>query len=82
MKKLLLLLIDLYRKNISPTKPSCCRFYPTCSTYAKQAIETHGALLGSFYSIGRVLRCNPFCKGGVDPVPEKKHKKVRYPKTK
>ena len=78
MKKFLLFLIDFYRKNISPTKQSCCRFYPTCSGYAKQAVEVHGALKGSLLSVGRILRCNPLCRGGYDPVPEKKAKKVRY----
>lgn len=74
MKKLLILLIDFYQKNISPAKPSCCRFRPTCSEYAKEAILVHGAFKGAMLGIGRILRCNPLCKGGYDPVPEKKCK--------
>ena len=75
MKKILISFIKFYRKHISPLKIiPCCRFTPTCSEYAIQAITIHGALKGSFLSIARVLRCNPFCKGGYDPVPEKKQK--------
>lgn len=65
-------LIRFYRKNISPAKISCCRFTPTCSAYAIEAITVHGALKGTALTIGRVLRCNPFCRGGYDPVPPKK----------
>ncbi|MBR4122870.1 MAG: membrane protein insertion efficiency factor YidD [Clostridia bacterium] len=72
MSKLLIKLIMLYRNNISPRKIPCCRFDPTCSAYAIEAIETHGALRGIILSIWRVLRCNPFCRGGYDPVPPKK----------
>lgn len=72
MKKLLISLINLYRKYISPLKPGCCRFMPTCSQYAIQAIEIHGAIKGSYLAIKRILRCQPMCKGGYDPVPEKK----------
>jgi len=75
MKKILISFIRFYRKYISPLKIiPCCRFTPTCSEYAIQAITIHGALKGSFLSLKRVLRCNPFCKGGYDPVPEKKQK--------
>lgn len=72
MSKLLIGLIRFYQKNISPLKISCCRFTPTCSAYAIEAIQVHGALKGALLSIYRVLRCNPFCKGGYDPVPEKR----------
>ena len=74
MKRVLLFLIRFYRKNISRTKSGagCCRFVPTCSEYALEAIETHGALKGSFLAASRILRCNPFCKGGFDPVPPQK----------
>lgn len=74
MKWILIKLIEFYRKNISPLKIPCCRFTPTCSQYAIQAIKTHGAIKGTLLSIWRVLRCNPFCKGGYDPVPPKRKK--------
>lgn len=73
--KILIKLIELYRKNISPRKIPCCRFTPTCSAYAIEAIQKRGAFVGTFLSIWRILRCNPLCKGGYDPVPEKKGKK-------
>lgn len=68
MKKMLIKAIKFYKKYISPMKKPCCRFYPTCSTYAIQAIEKYGALKGTAMAIYRILRCNPFCKGGYDPV--------------
>ena len=58
-----------YRAAISPLRPPCCRFYPTCSQYALEALEKYGALKGGYLSVRRVLRCNPFHKGGYDPVP-------------
>lgn len=67
-------LIRIYQKHISPHKIPCCRFTPSCSAYAVEAITVHGAFKGLFLSIKRVLRCNPFCKGGYDPVPPKKEK--------
>ena len=70
MKKILLILIKLYQKFISPLKPSCCRFIPTCSNYALEAISKYGALKGGYLAIRRILRCNPFCRGGYDPVPD------------
>lgn len=69
MKKILLALIRFYRKRISPLKKPCCRFYPTCSAYAMEAIEKYGAFKGTGMAIWRILRCNPFNKGGYDPVP-------------
>ncbi|MFR5906663.1 MAG: membrane protein insertion efficiency factor YidD, partial [[Ruminococcus] torques] len=63
-----------YQKHISPCKSPCCRFYPTCSSYALEAFEIHGFFKGLLLSVWRILRCNPFCKGGYDPVPEKKKK--------
>ena len=75
MKKLLLIVITFYRKFISPLKKPCCRFYPTCSSYAYEAIERHGALRGSVLAFKRILRCNPYHKGGLDPVPEVSPKK-------
>jgi len=71
MKTILKFFIKIYRKFISPLKPPCCRFSPTCSEYAFQAIDRFGAIRGSLLAIWRVLRCNPFCKGGYDPVPDK-----------
>lgn len=68
MKKILIKLIRIYRKYISPMKAPCCRFYPTCSQYAIDAIEKYGALKGSFLAIKRILKCHPFNKGGYDPV--------------
>lgn len=61
--------IRLYRKFISPLKPATCRFYPTCSAYALEAIEVHGALYGSWLAARRIARCHPFHPGGLDPVP-------------
>ncbi len=69
MKRVLLWLISFYRRNISPLKPPCCRFIPTCSEYALQAIEKYGALKGGLLALRRVLKCHPFHAGGYDPVP-------------
>lgn len=71
MKKLLKGLVLFYKKHISPLKPPCCRFYPSCSSYALEAIEKRGALTGSFLALLRILRCNPLFRGGYDPVPER-----------
>lgn len=72
MKQLLIKSIRVYQKNISANTPPKCKYYPTCSHYAVEAIEMHGALKGTALAAWRILRCNPFSKGGVDPVPEKK----------
>ena len=69
MKKLFLFLIRFYRRHISPLKQPCCRFIPTCSQYALEAIEKYGELKGSWLALRRLLRCHPFHKGGYDPVP-------------
>ncbi len=69
MKTVLMALIRFYRIFISPLKPPCCLFTPTCSEYALQAIEKYGALKGSWLAVKRIIRCNPFCKGGYDPLP-------------
>ncbi len=71
LKKFLLLIIKCYRICISPYKVPTCRFYPTCSEYSYTAIERFGVVKGGYMSVKRVLRCNPFNKGGYDPVPEK-----------
>jgi hypothetical protein len=69
MKHLLLLPVWLYRALVSPWKPPCCRFRPTCSEYALQALRAHGALRGLWLIGWRLLRCQPFCEPGFDPVP-------------
>ncbi|MDY3928819.1 MAG: membrane protein insertion efficiency factor YidD [Clostridia bacterium] len=69
MKKVLIMMVKFYQKNISPLKGySCCRFVPTCSEYALQALEKYGAFKGSYLAIRRLLRCHPFHKGGYDPL--------------
>ena len=71
MRRLLIALIRFYQKNLSPMKGGpTCRFTPTCSEYAAEAIQRHGALCGGALALWRILRCNPLCKGGFDPVPE------------
>jgi putative membrane protein insertion efficiency factor len=67
--KLLLLLIEAYRLLIAPALGPCCRFLPSCSEYAIEAIQAHGPLRGSWLAMRRVLRCHPFRPGGYDPVP-------------
>lgn len=62
-------LVKGYQWFISPVLPGSCRFYPTCSSYTLQAIDTHGALKGSWLGLKRILRCHPWNDGGVDPVP-------------
>lgn len=74
MKNPIILLIKFYQKGISPLSPPTCKYIPTCSNYAIEAIETHGMLKGGFLAIYRILRCNPFSKGGYDPVPQKRRK--------
>jgi len=69
MKKAALAVVKFYRKAISPYLPASCRYTPTCSQYAMEAIEKYGALKGSFMALKRILRCNPFFPGGYDPVP-------------
>ena len=69
MKRLLLLLVQFYRSWISPLLPPSCRYYPTCSAYALEAIERYGAWRGGWMALRRILRCHPFHRGGYDPVP-------------
>lgn len=69
VKTILLFLIRCYRRFISPLFPPCCRFYPTCSVYAMQAIEKYGAAKGGWLALKRIVRCHPFNDGGFDPVP-------------
>ncbi|WP_066616229.1 membrane protein insertion efficiency factor YidD [Clostridium magnum] len=68
MKEFLVFLVKFYRKNISPLKRPCCRFYPSCSQYTLEALQKYGVLKGGFMAIKRILRCNPFNEGGYDPV--------------
>ena len=74
MKKILILLIRFYKAAISPHMQKHCKYEPTCSCYGLQAVEKYGAIKGSALAAWRILRCNPFSKGGYDPVPEKKEK--------
>ncbi len=74
MKRLMIKLIRFYQTKISPNTQPRCKYYPTCSQYALEAIENFGACKGFFLALWRILRCNPFSKGGFDPVPEKKSK--------
>ena len=68
MKKILIMLINFYQKEISPWLGPRCKYEPTCSEYTKQAIEKYGAIKGTIIGIKRILRCNPFSKGGYDPL--------------
>lgn len=69
MKFLLLALLRLYRYLLSPWLGNACRYWPTCSEYAREAIENHGAARGSYLALARLARCHPYGAGGVDPVP-------------
>jgi len=68
IRKLLIGLIRLYQKAISPLFPPSCRFYPTCSTYAVQALERHGVVRGGWMAVRRISKCHPWHPGGYDPV--------------
>ena len=68
MKKIFIYLIEKYQKYISPMLGKNCKYYPSCSEYTKQAIEKYGVLKGIFFGIKRILKCNPFSKGGYDPL--------------
>ncbi|MDR1627416.1 MAG: membrane protein insertion efficiency factor YidD [Oscillospiraceae bacterium] len=74
MKKFIINMIIFYQKYISHIKKPCCRFFPTCSAYAIESIERFGVTKGIALSVFRMLRCNPFFKGGFDPVPQKTSK--------
>ena len=75
MKKLLIWLIRLYQRAISAKTPPSCRFTPTCSAYAIEAIQRFGVIRGTGLAVWRILRCNPWGRHGYDPVPEKKPRK-------
>lgn len=70
MKRILMGLVRGYRLMLSPWLGSACRFNPTCSVYALEALERHGATIGSYLTVARLARCHPWCAGGHDPVPE------------
>jgi putative membrane protein insertion efficiency factor len=67
-------LVRLYQLLISPVLPASCRFHPSCSAYAMEALAKHGPVTGSWLAVKRVCRCHPWNDGGIDPVPEPKHK--------
>jgi len=69
MKRLLILGVRAYQVGLGPLLPASCRYYPTCSAYAIEALERHGAVRGTWLSVRRILRCHPFRAGGYDPVP-------------
>lgn len=69
VKRILLAVIRFYRRHISPNKKPCCRYIPTCSAYALEAVEKYGAVKGGWLALRRVCRCHPFHPGGYDPVP-------------
>ena len=69
LKSILIWLIQLYRKYLSPLKSTKCPYYPSCSQYGLEAVQKYGALKGGLLVLWRILRCNPFSKGGYDPVP-------------
>lgn len=69
MTRILIAVVNFYRKRISPITPPSCRFIPTCSEYALEALRKYGALRGLWLALKRFLKCHPFHKGGYDPVP-------------
>jgi putative membrane protein insertion efficiency factor len=68
---MLIAIIKFYKYFISPLLGSNCRFYPSCSSYSLEALQRHGAIIGSYLTLRRLLKCHPFHQGGIDPVPEK-----------
>ena len=69
MRHLLIFGVRAYQVGLSPLLPASCRYYPSCSAYAIEALERHGALAGSYLAARRLVRCHPWCDGGCDPVP-------------
>ncbi|WP_428561327.1 MAG: membrane protein insertion efficiency factor YidD [Solidesulfovibrio sp. DCME] len=80
MRSVLIWVITLYRLALSPLKPPCCRFVPTCSEYALEAVGRFGACKGGLLTLWRLLRCHPFARGGFDPVPLAPWPRPRTPK--
>lgn len=78
MKKVAFFLLRFYKKYISPTLPSTCIYVPTCSSYTYQAIDKYGFFIGCFLGGLRILRCNPFAKGGFNPVRENYRGKAKW----
>jgi len=72
LRVLLIRLVQAYRLLLSPWMGASCRFEPSCSAYALEALQRHGAGAGSYLTVARLVRCNPWCDGGCDPVPENK----------
>jgi putative membrane protein insertion efficiency factor len=82
MRRLLILVVKFYRRGISPYLPPACRYNPTCSAYALEALERHGAVRGSWLALRRILRCHPWGGSGFDPVPdEQSREESRSPRT-
>lgn len=79
MKHVFIVMIKFYQKYISPLKHTKCPYYPSCSAYGLEAIEKHGAFRGGMLAAWRIVRCNPFSKGGYDPVPETEKKNITHP---
>ena len=77
MQRLLIALVKGYRLLLSPWLGSACRFEPTCSAYSLQALEQHGAAVGSYLTLRRLVRCHPWCDGGHDPVPQELPRSLR-----
>lgn len=75
MRRLVVALLRAYRFAISPMYGQVCRYYPSCSAYALEAVETHGALKGSWLALRRLGRCHPWTAGGIDPVPARRHQR-------
>lgn len=74
MRRLLIFLISCYKACLSPFMGNNCRFYPSCSSYAQEAIDTHGAMKGIYLTLLRVTKCHPWHEGGEDPVPPSPHR--------
>ena len=70
LARMLTALVVAYRRYVSPALPARCRFYPSCSAYAQEALARHGAVRGTWLAVRRLLRCHPFHPGGYDPVPD------------
>lgn len=81
MKRVLIWMISFYRKYLSPLKSTKCPYFPSCSQYGLEAVQKYGAIKGGLLSIWRILRCNPFSKGGYDPVPSMKITMKAFTKT-